>query len=248
MVVRQDEAAGAGLRRNLRRDRAHAGRQDRGHEAGALGVDQLGLADRLAARRRARARSSPASSSIAFGPVALADEIAGRRRSPARPAIAISPAVERLAHADVGFRDQDVDRVELGRGGRLDLRRLLRSAREHRGDAAGAEGDDQDDKTRGFHTLTLKAHRAAALAAHSTWRRTRPLARISAGNGQGMVKQRYLNRVNDVLPLPRALLRDRMPTSSRSGIDGERRRRERDAVRHAAGLVVQALDPFLPRQ
>ena len=57
-VVRQDEAAGAGFRRNLRRDRAHAGRQDRRHEARALGVDQLGFADRLAGdERRARDRA-----------------------------------------------------------------------------------------------------------------------------------------------------------------------------------------------
>ena len=40
-VVGQDEAAGAGFRRDLGRDRPHAGGQDRRHEARAVGLDQL---------------------------------------------------------------------------------------------------------------------------------------------------------------------------------------------------------------
>ncbi len=51
-VVRQDEAAGAGLRRNVDRGRAHALRQHRGHEARALGHHDLGLADRIAGQHR----------------------------------------------------------------------------------------------------------------------------------------------------------------------------------------------------
>ena len=66
-VVRQDEAAGAGLRRNLRGNGAHAGRQDRGHEAGALGVHQFGFANRLAGDERRARRSCPVRFSSAFG-------------------------------------------------------------------------------------------------------------------------------------------------------------------------------------
>ena len=49
-IVRQNEAAGAGFRRDFGRNRPHAGRQDRGHEAGSVGLDQLLFADRLARR------------------------------------------------------------------------------------------------------------------------------------------------------------------------------------------------------
>src|SRR6266540_7196048 len=59
MIVRQDEAAGPGLRRDFGRDRALALRQDRRHVARARRLDQLGLADRLAGGERlARDRSA----------------------------------------------------------------------------------------------------------------------------------------------------------------------------------------------
>ena len=48
VIVRQDEAAGSGVRRYVERYGAHAVRQDGGHEAAALGDDDLGLANRLA--------------------------------------------------------------------------------------------------------------------------------------------------------------------------------------------------------
>ena len=70
-VVRQDEAAGAVLRRNFGRERAHAGWQHRGHEARAIGFDQLGFADRLADdERRARDRSGELVEGL--GPVVFA--------------------------------------------------------------------------------------------------------------------------------------------------------------------------------
>ena len=57
-IVRQDESAGAGLGRNLGRDRPHARRQDRRHVAGALRLDELAFPQRLAAGdRRARDRA-----------------------------------------------------------------------------------------------------------------------------------------------------------------------------------------------
>src|SRR6185437_4100356 len=57
-VVGQDEAAGAGLGRNLGGNGPHAGRQDRGHETRPVGLDQLGLANRLARdERRTRDRA-----------------------------------------------------------------------------------------------------------------------------------------------------------------------------------------------
>src|SRR5215470_10252597 len=48
MVVRENEARGAGVGRDVDRDCPLALGQDRGHVSGALGLDQLGLADRLA--------------------------------------------------------------------------------------------------------------------------------------------------------------------------------------------------------
>src|ERR1035441_8935894 len=74
MIVRQDESAGAGLRRNLRGDGAHAGRQDRGHEAGAFGIHELGLADRFAADEWI-ARDGPGQRFDGVRPIGLADEI-----------------------------------------------------------------------------------------------------------------------------------------------------------------------------
>ena len=84
-VVRQDKAAGAGLRRDFGRDRAHAGRQDRGHEAGTVGLHQFLLADRLARdERRARDRADDFLGGV--GPIGAADEVvAGGRRRPGLP-------------------------------------------------------------------------------------------------------------------------------------------------------------------
>src|SRR5947208_2881500 len=52
MVVRENEAGGAGVGRDVDRDRPLALGQDRGHVPGALGFDQLGLSDRLAGGKR----------------------------------------------------------------------------------------------------------------------------------------------------------------------------------------------------
>ena len=56
--------------------------------------------------------------------------------------------------ADVGLGDQHVDGFELGdRRGRRFGRLLVDRAGEQRGNAAGGEGDDKHNDTRGFHTL-----------------------------------------------------------------------------------------------
>src|SRR4029077_5702702 len=86
----------------------------------------------------------------------------------------------------------------------------------------------------------------------NTWRPTQPRAGISTAKGQGMVKERYLNRVNIVF---RAIA-VRLGVDSRGQgtqpvgvrIDRERRRGQSDAVRHAGAFFVQAEDPFLPRE
>src|SRR6266446_2321499 len=51
-VVRQNKAAGAGLRRDFGRKGTHAGGQDRRHEARSIGLDQLLFTDRLACEER----------------------------------------------------------------------------------------------------------------------------------------------------------------------------------------------------
>ena len=84
-VIRQNEAAGAGFRRNLRGNCAHAGRKDRGHEAGALGVDQFGFTDRFA-RNEGRAHDHAGEIFDGLRPIGLADEIAaGGARRPSLP-------------------------------------------------------------------------------------------------------------------------------------------------------------------
>src|SRR6185312_8240743 len=149
-VVRQDEAAGAGLGRNLRRNGTHAGRQDGGHVAGPVRVHELGLADWLT-RDEGRAGDLAGKLLQGVGAVGFADEIAGRGAG--GPGLPLHLAGgDRLTETDVGFGDEDLDRVGLDRGDRLDVRRF-RAPGEQSGDAAGSEGDDKDDKTRGFHTL-----------------------------------------------------------------------------------------------
>ena len=149
-VVRQDEAAGAGLRRNLGGDGAHAGGQDRRHEAGSVGLDQLLLADRFAGDE-GRARDRAGDLRGGLGAFAAANEaVAGRRRRPCLPLQIVG--LQRLAEADVGLRDENVDRRHLGdRFGRT--RFVVGPAREIGGNAAGTKSDDQDHNTGGIHTL-----------------------------------------------------------------------------------------------
>src|SRR5262245_29533738 len=151
MIVRQDESAGTGLGRDFDRDRAHTLRQNGGHVARAAGLDQLGLADRLAGRERgARDRAGELIDGV--GTIALADEIGacggGRPGLPTQVT-----GRDFVAEPDVGSGDQDVGGFELSDGGGGRRRRLGAASKQCR-DRAGDEGDDEHNDTRGFHTLT----------------------------------------------------------------------------------------------
>ncbi len=123
---RQNEAAGAGFRRDLRGNGAHAGRQDRRHEARALGVHQLGFADRLA-RDEGHARDLSCKSLDGLRIVVAADEISGRCAG--RPGLPLQVGRRQsLTQRDVAMRDQDVNSVDLD-GFLFDLRRLFAPAR-----------------------------------------------------------------------------------------------------------------------
>ena len=158
-VVGQDKAAGAGFRRDFGRDGAHAGRQDRGHEARPVGLDQLRLADRLAGdKRRARDRAGDLVGGIRA--VAAANEIAAGGRG--RPGLPLHVfGLDRLAKADVGLRHQNVHGLQLRDrfGGK---RFVVGPTRKICGNAAGTDSDGQDDNACGIHTLHFP-HYAATL-------------------------------------------------------------------------------------
>ena len=151
-VVRQDEAAGAGFRRDFGGDGAHAGRQDRGHEAGAVGPDQLLLPDRLAGDER-RARDRARDLGLGIRAIAALDEGgAGGRRRPGLPLQILG--LDRLAEADVDLRHENLDRLQLHDGcGRRRL--VIGPARQIRGYTAGTECDGQDDNSGGVHYALL---------------------------------------------------------------------------------------------
>src|SRR6267142_266335 len=149
-VVRQDESASAVFRRDLGRDSPHAGRQDRRHEAGAVGLDQLLFADRFT-RDEGRARDRAGDFRDGVGLAAAVDEVAadGRRR-PGLPLHIIG--LDRLAERDVGFCDQNFYRRQLrDRFGRAWF--FVRPTGEIGGNTAGAQCDGQDDDTCDVHTL-----------------------------------------------------------------------------------------------
>ena len=155
-VVRQDEAAGAGFRRNFGRDRAHAGRQDRRHEAcGAVGLDQLGFADRFArGERRAGDRAGELLDRVR--PRFPGDVgVAGGGLGPGLPGEIVRR--DGSAHADIALGDQHVDGRKL-----LDDRRrrrlgflLVVAADEERGRTACGKRDTKHQNTRGFHNASL---------------------------------------------------------------------------------------------
>ena len=120
-VVRQDEAAGAGFRRDFGGNGPEAGGQDRRHEAGSVGLHQLLLADRLAGdERRARDRAGDLLDGV--GLAGAADEAAaGGRGRPGLPLQVVR--LDRLAEADVRFGDENIDGLQLR--DRLGRRRLV---------------------------------------------------------------------------------------------------------------------------
>ena len=102
----------------------------------------------------------PVISLMASALLAAADEVAaGGRRRPGLPLQIVR--LDRLAEADVGFRDQNVDGLAAARpAGRRG--RFVGPAGEICGNAAGAESDGQDDNACGIHTLHFP-HYAATL-------------------------------------------------------------------------------------
>src|SRR6476620_1917580 len=155
-VVGQDKAASAGFRRNFGRDGAHAGGQDRGHEARSVRLHQLLLADRLAGDEGGT-RDFADDLGRRIGPLAAANEdVAGRRRRPGLPLQVLGP--DRLAEADIGFGDEHVYSWQLRN--RRDRRRLVvRSTGEICGNAAGTDSDGQNDNACGFHYASLSTLR-----------------------------------------------------------------------------------------
>src|SRR6185295_16035502 len=181
-VVRQDEAAGAGLRGDFGRDRAHALVEHGGHVARAVRLDQLGLADRFARDER-RARDGAGKLLDRVGLVAAAHE--GGTGGRHRPDLPLHVLLRhRRAELDVVLRDQDVDGIDLGaRLRRLGGRSLLAAtAREQRGKTTGGNGYDENDYTRGFHTLYFPRSRCG---------RTGPTRWISPAKRQSMVNGAY---------------------------------------------------------
>ncbi len=174
---------------NVGRDRAQAGRQDRGHEAGALALDQLGLADRFAhhkggARERAgQLFGGIVGRSFFLMKVGLA-AAAGHSCQCRSFAATVCPI------GDLGLRDQHLIGFDLGRRFGVGARRLVGAARQRmaaRPPAARATPRITDAR---LHTLHFP-HDAAAITHRSRG--------LPAGKGQSMVNQAYLNRVNEIL-------------------------------------------------
>ena len=155
LVVRQDEAARARFGRNFSRNRAHAGRQDRSHEAGAIALHELGFADRFA-RDEGRACNGADDLAQRFGSIAAADEGgAGRCRRPGLPLHVVRS--NGLAERDIAARHKHIGGVDADSF----LNRLrVRTAREIGSSATGTDGNSKDDNPRGIHTLHFPHHAA----------------------------------------------------------------------------------------
>jgi hypothetical protein len=161
-VVGQDEAAGAGFRGDLGRERPHAGGQDRGHEARSVGLDEFSLANRLAGHHGgARDRAGQLLDGVrSLG--ATQEQWAGGGRRPDLPLDVVGR--HHMAHADIDLGDQDLDRIDLGNrlrgcGGRI------RPSRQQCGKSACRNRHAEHDETRGFHTLHFPRSRLRPNAA-----------------------------------------------------------------------------------
>src|SRR5665811_540374 len=107
--------------------------------------------DRLAADEWI-ARDGPGQRFDGVRPIGLADKISSCRVG--RPFLPLHvDRRNRLAHADIGFGDENIDRGDLDHRRGLDLRRFFRAASQHGGNTTRCDGDGQHNKTRGFHTL-----------------------------------------------------------------------------------------------
>ena len=151
MVARQDEAAGAGFGAiSVATARMPDGRIG-GQIAGGIGLDQLGLADRLAARRRCARAIEPASCSMASGrsllrmklaPADAAGHICQRK--------SLGATVLPVPISLLATSTSTVSSCATGPGRR---RRSIGSARQQRRNTAGGNRNPEYNDTRGFHTL-----------------------------------------------------------------------------------------------
>jgi hypothetical protein len=164
------------------------------------------LVSRIGSPAENGARDRPGELVDRVGALVLADEIrTDRGGGPGLPAQLLRRDLG--AEADVGGGDQHVGGFELGDGRRGGRRRRIRATGQQRSDAAGDDGDDEHNDTRGCHTLTSHKitlrldpcrYSAGSLRnCHTTARPVRGRAcAISAGKRQSMVNEAYLNRVN----------------------------------------------------
>ncbi len=183
MIVRQNEPAGAGLGGNFGRHRAHALRQDRRHEARAIGAHEFFLADGFARdERRTRDRVLEFVQRIGARGLANEERACGRKR-PSLPAKVVLR--NGAADADVLLRDENLDGFVRGLDDLLHRRRRAFAARQHVGGGTSRQSDAENDNTGGFHTLTLPL----VLNRDPDMGRLFALCRISAAKGQLMVNE-----------------------------------------------------------
>src|SRR5262249_49090542 len=141
-------------------------------------------------------------------------------------------------------------RKHVGGFGLGDLRSRVRPAAEQSGNGARNKDDDEHNDTRRLHNASLSTLRCTRRSSHPAHDLGQG-AHISAVKGQGMVNERYPNRVNG-WSLDGYAVATRYGQSGgdtlhpeRVRIDAERGGGERDPIRDAAILAMQALDPLL---
>ena len=254
MVVRQDEAAGAGFRRHVHRYRAHAVRQDRGHEAAALGHRRPWSRGWARPPPSASATTAPTKSLIASGRslfltrAELADA-AGQVCQPTSPSLITCPVLRSVLATRTSTSWPAA--AAAAPGGR---RGVCDTAREHGRNRTGRKRDHQ---TMMRERLIVTSVSHASKGGAQTGRR----AGISSAKRQGMVNEAYpialITRHAGICGPPdakigRACGRPALAADRRHPlgvrVDDQRRGRQRDAIGHAAIAAMQPLGPRQPRR